>query len=135
MLVFYTLIGCLVIGSQYIQPLSEDCCEVIVRAKWNNQSYSRSNCSLINFGNNEEISHETDENYEPYPYPSRFHHNAGVIFHLVQSICYLGWVTVAKIMLNPFGEDPENFDTGYMVNRNLKTSLQIVDGNPEVHVL
>ena len=121
LLVFYTLIGCLVIGSQYIQPLSEKKCCAIVGERWNSEA----------------ISYECgkDENYGPYPYPSRFHHNAGVIFHLVQSLCYLGWVTVAKIMLNPFGEDPENFDTSYMVNRNLQTSLQIVDGNPEVHVL
>ena len=45
---------------------------------------------------------------------------------------YLGWFTVAKIMLNPFGDDVEDFDTCYMVNRNLQTSLQIVDGNPKV---
>ena len=133
-MVFYTLIGCLVIGSQYIQPLSEDKCKVIVWAKWNNKEISHDNMNLTLTVDHMNLTLTVDQLLEPYPYPSRFHHNAGVIFHLVQSICYLGWVTVAKIMLNPFGEDPENFDTGYMVNRNLQTSLQIVDGNPEVHV-
>ena len=51
---------------------------------------------------------------------------------MAQFVMYLGWFTVAKIMLNPFGDDVEDFDTCYMVNRNLQTSLQIVDGNPKV---
>ena len=55
------------------------------------------------------------------------------MFHMAQFVMYLGWFTVAKIILNPFGDDVEDFDTSYMINRNLQTSLQIVDGNPEVN--
>ena len=58
-------------------------------------------------------------------------HNANIFFHFAQFIFYLGWLTVAEIMLNPFGEDPDDFDTGYIIDRNLQTSLQIVDGNPQ----
>ena len=71
---------------------------------------------------------EEDETYAK----DQFKHNASVFFHFVQYLFYLGWITVAMIMLNPFGEDHEDFDTGYLVDRNLQTSLQIADGNPEV---
>ena len=40
---------------------------------------------------------------------SDIEHNANIVFHFAQFVFYLGWVTVAKIMLNPFGEDPGEF--------------------------
>ena len=98
------------LGSQYITPLSENQCTDIINGNFNG--------TIL----------EEDESYTK----DRFKHNASVFFHFAQYLFYLGWITVAKIMLNPFGEDPEDFDTGYIVDRNLQTSLQIVDGNSEV---
>jgi len=101
-LVYMTLVACLLFGSQYIVPLSEQQCK----------------------------SNSTDvEDLEAVS--SDIEHNANIVFHFAQFVFYLGWVTVAKIMLNPFGEDPDDFDTNYVVDRNLQTSLQIVDDNPK----
>ena len=111
-----TLAVCLVIGSQYIQPLSEKQCGPVIKA-WNTQQTSAASAALT-----------TSYEYEG----GGFKHDCGILFHMAQFVMYLGWFTVAKIILNPFGDDVEDFDTSYMINRNLQTSLQIVDGNPEV---
>ena len=99
------------LGSQYITPLNQ--CTDIIKGNFTGSTIL-----------------EEDESYTE----DRFRHNANVFFQFAQYLFYLGWITVAKIMLNPFGEDPEDFDTGYIVDRNLQTSLQIVDGNSEVKV-
>ena len=81
-MVYMTLVVCLLIGSQYIQPLSKSQCHAI----WNNET----------------VVEEEKDTYTK----DRFEHNAFILFHLAQFLFYLGWLTVAKIMLNPFGEDP-----------------------------
>ena len=81
LLVYMTLVGCLLIGSQYIQPLSDEQCHAV----WNNETIA--------------------EEHDPAYSEDRFEHNASIFFHLAQFLFYLGWITVAKIMLNPFGED------------------------------
>ena len=78
-----TLVACLLFGSQYIAPLSEQQCNAM-----------RSNST-------------DDEDVEAVS--SDIEHNANIVFHFAQFVFYLGWVTVAKIMLNPFGEDPGEF--------------------------
>ena len=75
-----TLVACLLFGSQYTVPLSEQQC--------------KSNST-------------DDEDLEAVS--SDIEHNANIVFHFAQFVFYLGWVTVAKIMLNPFGEDPGDF--------------------------
>ena len=114
-MVYMTLVGCLLIGSQYIQPLStgpQSQCGDIITAWYTNKF--------------------TPPAAPPQYQGGGFSHTGGILFHMAQFVMYLGWFTVAKIMLNPFGDDVEDFDTCYMVNRNLQTSLQIVDGNPKV---
>ena len=32
------------------------------------------------------------------------------IFTLIEFICYMGWIKVAETLLNPFGDDDEDFD-------------------------
>ena len=82
LLVYMTLVVCLLIGSQYIQPLSKSRCHAI----WNDETV-------------------VEEEKDAYA-KDRFEHNAFILFNLAQFLFYLGWLTVAKIMLNPFGEDP-----------------------------
>ena len=84
-MVYMTLVGCFFIGSQYIEPLSESQC----------------NAGATRHPANEVTKEGSSSNGREH-----IEHNANILFHLAQFTFYLGWLTVAKIMLNPFGEDP-----------------------------
>lgn len=42
------------------------------------------------------------------------------IFTVLQFLFYVGWLKVAEALLNPYGEDDEDFDTNWMVDRHLQ---------------
>ena len=46
---------------------------------------------------------------------------------MVEFLAYLGWIKVAESLLNPFGEDDEDFDIDYLIDRNIWVSYMIVD--------
>ncbi|KAL7057853.1 hypothetical protein AAHC03_016474 [Spirometra sp. Aus1] len=49
------------------------------------------------------------------------------IFSILQVAFYLGWLKVAQSLLNPFGDDDEDFDLIPLMERNLTLSLWMVD--------
>ena len=49
------------------------------------------------------------------------------IFASLQFVFYVGWLKVAETLINPFGEDDDDFDTNYMVDRNLQFAFLLID--------
>ena len=46
------------------------------------------------------------------------------MFLIAEFIFYFGWLNVAETLINPFGEDDEDFDVNYLINRNLQLAPQ-----------
>merc|ERR1712032_156278 len=49
------------------------------------------------------------------------------VFTVLEYLFYMGWLKVAETLLNPFGEDDDDFDTYYLIGRNLQIAYVMVD--------
>ena len=68
----------------------------------------------ISYSNTEPFNNHTPDFFFP-------------VFTYVELLSYMGWIKVAETLLNPFGDDDEDFQVNYMIDRNLQVSYLIVD--------
>ncbi|TMS37709.1 hypothetical protein L596_004589 [Steinernema carpocapsae] len=46
---------------------------------------------------------------------------------MLQLIFYMGWMKVAEALLNPLGEDEDDFEGNFLIDKNITTALCLVD--------
>jgi hypothetical protein len=44
----------------------------------------------------------------------------------------MGWIKVAETLLNPWGDDDEDFQINYLIDRNFQVRVQFFDGFAQV---
>uniref|UniRef100_A0A914UNU4 Bestrophin homolog n=1 Tax=Plectus sambesii TaxID=2011161 RepID=A0A914UNU4_9BILA len=50
------------------------------------------------------------------------------ILSILQFVFFLGWMKVAEALVNPHGDDDDDFECNYLIDRNLQIGFSIVDG-------
>uniref|UniRef100_A0A8R1DIW9 Bestrophin homolog n=1 Tax=Caenorhabditis japonica TaxID=281687 RepID=A0A8R1DIW9_CAEJA len=64
---------------------------------------------------------------KPPEQPSILYPTVPFVMSILQFIFVVGWMKVAESMINPLGEDDDDFECNFLLDRNLSVGLAIVD--------
>ncbi|CAI5449276.1 unnamed protein product [Caenorhabditis angaria] len=64
---------------------------------------------------------------KPPEQASLLYHFVPFLMSILQFIFVVGWMKVAESMINPLGEDDDDFECNFLLDRNLAVGLAIVD--------
>ena len=45
------------------------------------------------------------------------------MFTVLQYLFYVGWLKVAEALMNPYGEDDDDFDLNFLIDRHLQVNI------------
>ncbi len=86
-------------GRQYLVPREED---------QSSETFPHLN---VSYSDTAPFNRHTPDFYFPF-------------FTFIELLSYMGWIKVAETLLNPFGDDDEDFQVNYMIDRNLQVCFQ-----------
>uniref|UniRef100_A0A8R1J0X7 Bestrophin homolog n=2 Tax=Caenorhabditis japonica TaxID=281687 RepID=A0A8R1J0X7_CAEJA len=55
------------------------------------------------------------------------------IMTCLEFIFVIGWMKVAEVLLNPLGEDDDDFEVNWIIDKNISTGMAIVDNTHAYH--
>ncbi|CAO4368116.1 unnamed protein product [Caenorhabditis nigoni] len=55
------------------------------------------------------------------------------IMSILEFIFVIGWMKVAEVLLNPLGEDDDDFEVNWIIDKNISTGMAIVDNTHGYH--
>lgn len=103
-LAVYTYFGAALMGGQWVSPLHASDYTTTYRLP----SFHSTQNATESLG--EDYVYQALDLYVP-------------IFLILQFIFYVGWLKVAETLINPFGEDDDDFELNYLIDRHMKVTM------------